>query len=381
MAAPVISEEKKRIMQELQKFLPITSPFAVWESEDHPVIEVDKNFNRFRVLPEIEAHYLAGKFYLSDFYYLMAGACYRYSTSDAIYLLIEFWRRKEVRDATEEKRKQLNIPNPETSISTRMKLLCREGLMVRYDLFPNPAYYKLKNGSDALIDIPFFRTTANGNTVYSASLEKNPVSFNTRIPFYSEAEQMRWLNNSILTAAFLGLPWVRDVKFSYTVKVDRKSILLMSYLKIQNGSQADYNCHLILESVSLRTNENIVTVNSRKEEMVSRVTELVTCMQELEKQTGKPHFLVFNLENLEALVLLQKIILSIRGINLEKKILVTTGTILYAKQIVEKRQFSEMASAFLEFNGSTFTGANYYFLQEFEAEGNQVVTAEKNAEE
>ena len=67
MAAPVISEEKKRIMQELQKFLPITSPFAVWESEDHPVIEVDKNFNRFRVLPEIEAHYLAGKFYLSDF--------------------------------------------------------------------------------------------------------------------------------------------------------------------------------------------------------------------------------------------------------------------------------------------------------------------------
>ena len=104
-------------------------------------------------------------------------------------------------------------------------------------------------------------------------------------------------------------------------------------------------------------------------------------MQELEKQTGKPHFLVFNLENLEALVLLQKIILSIRGINLEKKILVTTGTILYAKQIVEKRQFSEMASAFLEFNGSTFTGANYYFLQEFEAEGNQVATAEKNAEE
>lgn len=364
MAERTLKEQNEKITMELSRYLRLTSPFTVWSHGEEPVIRVSRVDNYHRTAADIELLQLKGSFVQSDYFYLMASACLQYATAPAICSLVRFWNRKEVVDATKENREKLIIPEPTEAHASRMRDLCRKGVMTRYDCMPNPAQFPASEDDENLRTvIPVYRVNGVGSGIYSTALEKRPVKFNLQTAFYTEAEIMRWVQNSILTASFLNLPYVKDAKFVYEVKLSYKRLMYMSYLTVENESNPAYNCNLILESIVLNTNEKIVPKKSRIEESMRRVKDLVDSIQEMESQSGRTHFLVFCVEDSEGLAVLRQALQACGGERYAGKILVTSGTILYAKQVAEPEYACDMKESFLEYQGKSFSPATgYYFL-------------------
>lgn len=364
MAERTMREHNEAIARDLSRFLRLSSPFAVWNNGDEPVIQVSKIDNYHRTVSDIELAQLKGSFAQSDFYYLMAAACFQYATVPAICSLVRFWNRKEIVDATNENREKRIIPNPMESHASRMRDLCRKGVMTRYDCIPDPAKFPASQDADnQRTVIPVYRTNGVGCGIYSTALEKKPVAFNLQTAFYTEAEMLRWVQNSVLTASFLNLPYIKDAKFVYTTKLGYKKVTYMSYLTVENEADSKYNCNLILESCVLSSNEKVVTKKSRIEAFQNRVKELVTTLDEMEAKAGCAQFLVFCVEDSDALGILHRTLLECGGERYAGRILVTSGTILYGKQLTEPEKACDMKVSFLEYAGKGFAPATgFYFL-------------------
>lgn len=364
MAERTLKEMNEAIARNLSRFLRMPSPFTVWSHGEEPVIQVSKMDNYHRTASDIELLQLKGNFVQSDFFYLMASACFQYATVPAICSLVRFWNRKELVESTNEQREKLIIPDPKEAHASRMRDLCRKGVMTRYDCVLNPAQFPASEDEDNLKTvIPVYRTNGVGSNIYSTALEKRPVAFNLQTAFYTEAEILRWVQNSVLTASFLNLPYIKDAKFLYQLKVGYKKVTYMSYLTAENAANPKYNCNLILESAVLTSNEKVVPKKNRINEFVSRVSELVSSLDEMERKTGRAQFLVFCVEDSEALGILFKALEDCRAEKYAGRILVTSGTVLYARQMTDPENSIDMKESFLEYTGKNFAPATgLYFL-------------------
>lgn len=364
MAERTMKEINEAIARDLMRCLRTPSPFTVWSHGNEPVIQVSRMDNYHRTASDIETLQLKGNFVQSDFFYLMAAACFQYATVPAICSLVRFWNRREMADATKENRERLIIPNPMESHASRMRDLCRKGVMTRYDCMLDPARFPASNDEDNLTTVvPVYRTNGVGCNIYSTALEKKPVAFSLQTAFYTEAEMLRWVQNSVLTASFLNLPYIKDAKFLYTTKLGYKKVTYMSYLTVENETDSKYDCNLILERCVLNSNEKVVTKKSRIQEFQNRVKELVSTLDEMETKAGRAQFLVFCVEDSEGLSYLHRALIECGGEKYAGRVLVTSGTVLYAKGLAELENSCDMKVSFLEFTGSGFAPATgFYFL-------------------
>ena len=373
-----LRDEQNEVARGIVPLLKILSPYSVYEPYEMMDYQVSKP-TVLHTVSEIEKFALQGRFTASDMFILKAIDCLGYCSATAARYLLMYFNKCDRKEASAKKRPPLNIPNGEDGdeFAERLLYLCQKGLVIRHKFCPNPDWDKEappeENGTNKKGYRYFYHLTGVAASMYKTRLQDRKLVYNPAIQFLPEVEVFRHVSSSILTGAMLRCPYLVDVKFQVKKAIQngnrRESISLYSVMKVNpdgvKGSPAQ-TTRIIIDSITLNTNEHIQTAESRREWMRGRIKELSQVRNEYRKEGMVKILLVA--ENYMTLNLIRDEIFSVDP-TLVADMMFTTGAILEKFRILERPEM--LRKSFIEFpvgqdgipQKSPRGAVGYYFLQ------------------
>lgn len=357
MVDKIIKERQELIKSGAAKYLNIPSPYSVWEPAEMMFTLADGT--SIKSNHELEGYYFQGTITKTDMFFLMAIHAFGYCTKECIQKLMLYWRKVEMREASEEKRISLAIPDASDKevFSFRLGILRKYGMVCTHSFIPNVNLSGKKKDKRMIYTIGGIPTA-----IYRSVLENNQYRFDSREPYASEDNIMLKVQNSILTAAFLDSPFLTKAKFNYVYGEGKNKISVLSVLTMAQDGDSDVQCKLYLDSITLYTNENIVRRKDREATMYKRLKELA-CLIRTEREKGDRCYLILCLEDAKGIAFMRQSLYTIDQTVLPC-VLFTTGTILEANNVLEYPE--RLCKCFFEFNkedGYSVVGATgFYFL-------------------
>lgn len=371
-------EEQNDVARTVAPLLKLLSPYSVYEPYEDMDYRVSKP-TILKTVSDIEKLSLEGKFDSSDMFILKAIDCLGYCYAPAIHALLRFMRARDAADAAKKGRPRLIIPGFEDQAAfwERLMYLCGKGLVVRHKFMPNPDWANAaapeENGKNSKPYRYFYHLTGIAATMYKTRLQDFRIQYNPAMQMLPEVEVFRQVSASVLTGALLQSPFVTDVKFNFKKQVQngykKEGIsVLATFLVNMDGEKGDPNAstRLIVESITMNTNQNTQTSESRLEWVHKRIGELSRLYREYTKDNITRILMV--VENFQTLSHIRNEVFSVDP-SMLSNILFTTGSVLEKHKVVDHP--SMLQKSFIEFplgsdgvQGRKPTGAvGYYFLR------------------
>jgi len=356
------------IVEGIKPYLVVAAPYSVWNPEamDFRVARMTRTLTS----SEIENRYLQGKYPISDMHILRAIHYFGFASMPAIEKLLQYWRDKDVIEAKRGEREQLCIPPVlgKGRMWGRLETLCQNGVVACHEFFVNPSFrsidhntYESGIANKGTQPWRIFSVTGTGAAMYRTALQDKTVSYDQRDRYLGEDEVFRRVMCANMVASFLDSPYLSHVRFAYKQSVGRKWVPLLAVLEMQpEGGGKD--CRLLMESITVWTNPRVVTHDARIRSICERLKDLRDVLEESRKDL--PTFLLICAEDARGIETIRSCIAKTDP-EMFQFCLITTGTILEAKQTIQKP--NRLAESFLEFHilggKAALQGATgYYFL-------------------
>lgn len=370
-------EEQNEVARAVAPLLKLLSPYSVYEPYEDMDYRVSKP-TILKTVQEIEKLTLEGKFDASDMFILKAIDCLGYCYAPSVRALLRFMKARDTADAAKKGRPGLIIPDFEdhSAFWDRLMYLCGKGLVVRHKFMPNPDWANdepsEENGKNLKPYKYFYHLTGIAATMYKTRLQDFRIQYNPASQMLPEVETFRQVSASVLTGAMLQSPFVTDVKFNYKKQIQngykKEGIsVLATFLVNMDGEAGNPNAstRLIIDSITLNTNQNTQTSESRLEWLRKRLGELSRLFKEFSKENMTRILMV--VENFQTLSHIRDEVFSIDP-SMLPYILFTTGSVLEKHKVVDHPAM--LQKSFIEFPlGNSGvpdkrpTGAvGYYFL-------------------
>lgn len=353
----MILERRQAILEGAFPYLNIPSPFSIWDPSEMKFNLADGT--PLRGANELEGLYYQGFITKSDMFYLKAVHAFGFCTRKSMQKLMVYWKERENKKAYEEKRQPLAIPDATEAEAYKMRfgMLKKYGMVCCHSFYTRGGYTKKGVDKRLIYMVPGLATS-----IYKAVLEDSSYLYDSRMPFMSETEILRRVQNSILSAAFLDSPFLTSAKFNYLYRYGKEKINFLCYLSMAQDGVSENPYRLILDSVTLRVNENIIRRSERESTVRERLRDLLKALRN-ERDHGERCYLVLCAEDAEGIVFIQKTIYSIDA-ELLSYVLVTTGTLLEMFEVL--KESDNLGKCFFEFDREDrykLVGATgFYFL-------------------
>ena len=369
------TQESKAIAEALYPSFRKMSPYAAWLPIEDMDIGVAKP-SATHTLPEIEIFANKGRLIMSDMFILKAIDLLTYASLPAIHNLLKYMRRQDFEDAHRKGRSPLAIPafddmNP---LWERVRALCGMGLVIRSRYLPERRSWEGEKGK--LDHKYYYHLPGVSSQVYRTYLQDFRKKFNPTKKFLPECEIFRYVSAAYLATSMLVNSFLVDAKFGYqlVIQKDRKreTVELPAVLTMnpngKGGREAESES-VVIDSITLATNTNLITRDSRIDWLYRRVGELKMAFDHY-AQTGGIHFIIIG-EDAASITTIRNAIYDVDP-NMLKVTLFTSGAVLDDYDLANSPE--KVRRSFVEFrvkkNGERtmfeFDGAVGYYWLRFE---------------
>lgn len=353
----VIIERRQAIRDAAIAYLSVPSPFSVWEPSKMKFTLADET--PIKSHHELEGYYYQGLVTKSDMFYLKAIHAYGFCTKATLQKLMIYWKKKDINKAFRDQRQPLAIPDAEDKEKFRLRfgMLKKYGMLCCHSFYTRGGYTKGDSDMRTICTIPGIPTA-----IYRSVLEDNSYTYDNRMPYLSESEIMRRVQNSVLSAAFLDSPFLVSAKYNYIYRLGREKKVVLCVLDMAQDGVAENPYRLIVDSITLHVNENVITKKDRQLTVARQIKELCDVMR-AERENGVRCYLMLCAEDAEGMVFIQKTIYELEP-GLLSYVLITTGTLLEMNTVLTEPD--NLGKCFFEFDREDrykMVGATgFYFL-------------------
>ena len=289
--------ESKAIADALYPSFKKMSPYAAWL----PIEAMDMGIAKpsaTHTLPEIEIFANKGRLIMSDMFILKAIDLLTYASLPAIHNLLKFMKKQDLEEAHRKCRSPLAIPafddmNP---LWERVRALCGMGLVIRSRYYPDRNSWV---GEKGVLDHKYYyHLPSVSSQVYRTYLQDFRKKFNPQKKFLPECEIFRYVSAAYLATSMLVSHFLVDAKFSYSlfIQKDKKkeTIELPAVMTMnpngKDGDEAESEV-VVIDSITLNTNTNMITRDSRIDWLYRRIGELKTVFDHY-AQSSRVHFII-----------------------------------------------------------------------------------------
>ncbi len=365
--------ESKAIADALYPSFRKMSPYATWL----PIEEMDMGIAKpsaTRTLPEIETFANKGRFIMSDMFILKAIDTLTYASLPAIHNLLRYMKARDYEEAHLKGRSPLAIPATDdmNPLWERVRALCGMGLVIRNRYLPERSSWESEEGK--LNHKYYYHLPGVSSQVYRSYLQDFRKKFNPSKKFLPECEVFRYVSAAYLATSMLVNRFLVDAKFGYplVIQKDRKreTVELPAVLTMnpngRKGNEAESEI-VVIDSITLNTNTNLITRDSRIDWLYRRVGELKMAFDHY-AQTGGIRFIIIG-EDASSITTIRNAIYDIDP-NMLRVTLFTSGAVLddfdlansperIRKSFVEFRVVKNGERTMFEFDGAV----GYYWLR------------------
>ena len=342
-----------------------------------PIEEMDMGVatpSATHTLPDIEIFAQKGRFAMSDMFILKAIDILTYASLPAIHNLLKYMKQQDLEDAHLKCRSPLAIPawNDMNALWERVRMLCSMGLVIRCRYYPEKDSWA---GEKGLLDYKFYYHLPSVSCqVYRTYLQDFRKKFNPMKKFLPECEIFRYVSAAYLATSMLGSRFLVDAKFGYPLYIqkDRKkeTVELPAILTMNPNGKAGNEKEsevVVVDSITLSTNTNVITLDSRINWLYRRIGELKMVFDHY-AQTGNVHFIIIG-EDSNSITTIRNAIYDVDP-NMLRVTLFTSGAVLddydlancperIRRSFVEFRGVRSGAKTVFEFDGAV----GYYWLR------------------
>ena len=367
--------ESKAIADALYPSFKKMSPYAAWL----PIEAMDMGIAKpsaTHTLPEIEIFANKGRLIMSDMFILKAIDLLTYASLPAIHNLLKFMKKQDLEEAHRKCRSPLAIPafddmNP---LWERVRALCGMGLVIRSRYYPDRNSWV---GEKGVLDHKYYyHLPSVSSQVYRTYLQDFRKKFNPQKKFLPECEIFRYVSAAYLATSMLVSHFLVDAKFSYSlfIQKDKKkeTIELPAVMTMnpngKDGNEAESEV-VVIDSITLNTNTNMITRDSRIDWLYRRIGELKTVFDHY-AQSSRVHFIIIG-EDAMSITTIRNAIYDVDP-NMLRVTLFTSGAVLDDFDLANSPE--KVRSSFVEFrvvrSGERtifeFDGAVGYYWLRFE---------------
>lgn len=359
--AKTLADQKMEVANHILHLIKTPSVFTAWDPEQMQ-FSADRKTHLLPA-PELERYKNAGRYQPADMWVLKALHCLTYAPTECVWALLRYWYKKEMQASAEERRTRLCVPNFQyySDIWTHLTNLAANGVVARFNFFPMVPK-PTREGKPETV----FKVGGHAVALYKKILNERGMPYNPIEAYYNPEDVFACCLNAYAITPFLSSKCLRDVKFKESEVIDgrdHKMSCLMTFFTNDEGGH-EHTTDLIFEGITFKTNENVVSKNSRHLSNAERIEELAHIYESHSKKA--PTYLVLCLEDAlgiqSASVLIKQCAPEILD-----KCFFTTGNVLFASNALYhpenlRKCFityeRDAASNDVKLNGA----AGYYFL-------------------
>lgn len=331
---------------------------------------VAKECKRMMSSDIVEAHYFNNDIIATDTFILKAIHAFTFAPTECIARLVAFWEEEDAFYAVKSGRIRLNFPTIKLyrDYFHRLRSLAKSGVAVRYIFIPE--YQKALRDVTEKDTESVFGITSYGAQMYKKLLQSREMSFDPRESFANPQDVFSCCLRAICMAPFFRSPYLKKVEFKQSIFIEKKrhnyGAAAIFNPSGRDGDDAE-DTIVMFEGITFRTDETVVTTNTRYKGNVERIKELYSIF--MEKQQKNPVYVVFCCEDAVGVKHLQEIVMENASYMFDK-CLFTTGNILHASNAIDKPEM--LRNCFMCFektddgekSGYIVVGATgHYFLQ------------------
>lgn len=357
-----LQEEQNSIKAFVVENSRVPSVFTCWQPE-RMCFEAYRSPNARTVKllnpGDIERCYYTGRFADSDMFVLKAMHCFTYAPVECLLALVRYWKRRDVAESGEEQRTALAIPSFEkySEMYNRLCYLMENGLVCRYAFYPLAPRQGREGNTESI-----FKSSGHATGFYKKKLLEKDMPYDPRDGYCNAEDAFAYSLGAYAVSAFLANPYVHEVAFKKEYEIERTRYKVKAEIHFnpegRKGEPED-DTLVLFEGMTYQTNENLVTLERRKEYNCERILELAGVVQN--SLVKNETMLVICAEDAYGIAEIGEFIREEAPV-LVGRTLLTTERILYTAKVFEDP--SNVKKCFLSLEEDSVKGATgYYFLE------------------